>query len=157
MGKHINNSFENLYIENNLINSNINSIYINETSELEIITIINKIDSKCSKDHDGIDFKLIKLVIYPILKPLLHIFNLILNKSIYPSNMKKSVIIPIHKNNNKSNIENYRPISIIPQFSKIIEKIIKKRIDNFIEKNNIYLQINMASKKNQTHYMQYMP
>ena len=47
MGKHINNSFENLYIENNLINSNINSIYINETSELEIITIINKIDSKC--------------------------------------------------------------------------------------------------------------
>ena len=137
MGKHINNSFENLYIENNLINSNINSIYINETSELEIITIINKIDSKCSKDHDGIDFKLIKLVIYPILKPLLHIFNLILNKSIYPSNMKKSVIIPIHKNNNKNNIENYRPISIIPQFSKIIEKIIKKRIDNFIEKNNI--------------------
>ena len=89
MGKHINNSFENLYIENNLINSNINSIYINETSEIEIINIINKIDSKCSKDHDGIDFKLIKLVIYPILKPLLHIFNLILNKSIYPSNMKK--------------------------------------------------------------------
>ena len=51
--------------------------------------------------------------------------------------MKKSVIIPIHKNNNKNNIENYRPISIIPQFSNIIEKIIKKRIDNFIEKHNI--------------------
>ena len=147
MGKHINNSFENLYIENNLINSNINSIYINETSELEIITIINKIDSKCSKDHDGIDFKLIKLVIYPILKPLLHIFNLILNKSIYPSNMKKSVIIPIHKNNNKNNIENYRPISIIPQFSKIIEKIIKKRIDNFIEKNNIISSNQYGFKK----------
>ena len=46
MGKHINNSFQNLYIENNLINSNINLIYINETSELEIINIINKIDSK---------------------------------------------------------------------------------------------------------------
>ena len=147
MGKHINNSFENLYIENNLINSNINSIYINETSELEIITIINKIDSKCSKDHDGIDFKLIKLVIYPILKPLLHIFNLILNKSIYPSNMKKSVIIPIHKNNNKNNIENYRPISIIPQFSKIIEKIIIKRINNFIEKNNIISSNQYGFKK----------
>ena len=147
MGKHINNSFENLYIENNLINRNVNSIYINETSELEIITIINKIDSKCSKDHDGIDFKLIKLVIYPILKPLLHIFNLILNKSIYPSNMKKSVIIPIHKNNNKNNLENYRPISIIPQFSKIIEKIIKKRIDNFIEKNNIISSNQYGFKK----------
>ena len=51
--------------------------------------------------------------------------------------MKKSVIIPIHKNNNKNKIENYRPISIILQFSKIIEIIIKKRIDNFIEKHNI--------------------
>ena len=39
--------------------------------------------------------------------------------------MKNSVIIPIHKNNNKNNIENYKPISIIPQFSKIIEQIIK--------------------------------
>ena len=35
--------------------------------------------------------------------------------------MKKSVIIPIHKYNNKNKIENYRPINIIPQFSKIIE------------------------------------
>ena len=51
--------------------------------------------------------------------------------------MKKSVIITIHKNNNTNNIENYRHISIIPQFSKIIENINKKRIDNFIEKHNI--------------------
>ena len=56
------------------------------------------------KDHDGIDFKLIKVFIYTILQPLLHIFNLILNKSIYPSNMTILEIIPIHKNNNKNNI-----------------------------------------------------
>ena len=61
--------------------------------------------------------------------------------------MKKSVIIPIHKNNNKNNIENYRPISIIAQFSKIIEKIIKKRIDNFIEKNNIISSNQYGFKK----------
>ena len=60
MCQHINKSFENLYIDINLINSNINSIYINETSELEIINIINKMQSKCSTDDDGIDFKLIK-------------------------------------------------------------------------------------------------
>ena len=59
-------SFDNFYMDNNLIINNINSIYINETSELEIINIINTMDSKCSKDHDGIDFKLIKLVMYSI-------------------------------------------------------------------------------------------
>ena len=61
--------------------------------------------------------------------------------------MIKSVIIPIHKNNNKNNIENYRPISIIAQFSKIIKKIIKKRIDNFIEKHNIISSNQYGFKK----------
>ena len=118
-------------MDNNLIINNINLIYINWTSELEIINIINKMESKFSKDHNGIDFKLIKLVMYPLLKPLLNLFYFILNKSIYPSNMKISVgnlIILIHKNNNKNNIENYRPISIIPQFLKMIEKRIIKKI-----------------------------
>ena len=45
----------------------------------------------------------------------------------------RPLIILIHKNNNKNNIENYRPISIILKFSKIIEKTIKKRLDNFTE------------------------
>ena len=78
--------------------------------------IIHKMEYKCFKVHDVIDFKLIKLVMYLLLKPLLHLFYFILKISIYPSNMKISVIIPIHKNNNKNNIENYRPISIIPHF-----------------------------------------
>ena len=68
---------------------------------------------------------------YPQLKPLLHLFYFILKKSIYPSNMKILVIIPIHKNNysyynNTNNIGNYRYLNIIASFSKSIEKIIKK-------------------------------
>ena len=52
MGQHISNSFNNLYMDNNLINNNKNSIYINKTSELESINIFNKMNSICSKDHD---------------------------------------------------------------------------------------------------------
>ena len=62
MGQHINNSFDNLYVDNNLIINNINSIYINEISELKIMNIINNMKSKYSKDNEGIDFKLFKLV-----------------------------------------------------------------------------------------------
>ena len=68
MGQIINKSFDILYMDNNLIINNINSIYINEISELEIINIIHNMESKCSNDHDGIDFILIKLVMYPFIK-----------------------------------------------------------------------------------------
>ena len=50
-------------------------------------------------------------------------------------------------NTNKNNIENYRPISIIPHFSNIIEKISKKR-SIFIEKHNIIIYNQYSFKQN---------
>ena len=51
--------------------------------------------------------------------------------------MKDTIIKPIYKNNNIQLITNYRPISLLPQISKIFEKIIYNRLSNFIHKNNI--------------------
>ena len=51
--------------------------------------------------------------------------------------MKKSIIKPIFKNNDNKNIINYRPIALLPQISKIFEKIIYNRLSNFIIKHNI--------------------
>ena len=79
---------------------------------------------------------LIKEIIYEILTPL-NIFNLCIDKSIYPDNMKDAIIKPIYKNNNIQLITNYRPISLLPQISKIFEKIIYNRLSNCIHKNNI--------------------
>ena len=62
---------------------------------------------------------LIKEIIYEILTPLNHLFNLCNDKSIYPDNMKDAIIKPIYKNNNIHLIINYRPISLLPQISKI--------------------------------------
>ena len=58
--------------------------------------------------------------------PLNNLFNLCIDKSIYPNNMKDAIIKPIYKNNNNKLITNYRPIYLLPQISKIFEKIIYK-------------------------------
>ena len=58
---------------------------------------------------------LIKEIIYEILIPINHLFNLCIDKSIYPDNMKDAIIKPIYKNNNIQLITNYRPISLLPQ------------------------------------------
>ena len=69
--------------------------------------------------------------------PLNHLFNVCIDKSIYPDKMKDAIIKPIYKNNNNKLITNYRPISLLPQISKIFQKIIYNRLSNFINKNNI--------------------
>ena len=94
--------------------------------------------SKNSKDINNYNMYLIKEIIYEILTPLNNLFNLCIDKSIYPDNMKDAIIKPIYKNNNIQIITNYRPMSLLLQISKIFEKIMyNNRLSNFIHKNNI--------------------
>ena len=46
-------------------------------------------------------------------------------------------VIPVFKDDDRSKPENYRPISLLPQFSKLLEKLIKVRIFKFVNKFNI--------------------
>ncbi len=72
-----------------------------------------------------------------IVGPLEHIFNLSLSTGLVPKLLKTSKIIPVFKNGDKSLFTNYRPISLLPQFSKIVEKLFAKRLNAFISKNKI--------------------
>ena len=72
-----------------------------------------------------------------ILEPLLYIFNQIIHTSTIPNQMKIAIIIPIYKNGKHEEINNYCPISLLPQFTKIFEKIVSRQILLFIDRNNI--------------------
>ncbi len=56
---------------------------------------------------------------------------------IFPSNMKTAKVIPILKNGDRHCFSNYRPISLLSQFSKMLEKIFVHRLDNFIDKHRL--------------------
>ena len=78
--------------------------------------------------------KTVKHVIKQIVKPLTHIFNRSLICGSFTIDMKLAKIIPAFKSGDRLKVSNYRPISLsISQFSKILEKIFKKKITSFIE------------------------
>ena len=54
--------------------------------------------------------------------------------------MKIAKIVPIHKSGNKKILNNYRPISILPAFSKLLEKLVCNRLVQFIENKNLLYQ-----------------
>jgi len=64
---------------------------------------------------------------------LSHICNRMLSTGTFPDRLKYSEIKPMYKKGNKTQITNYRPISLLPVFSKIFEKVLYKRLYNYLQ------------------------
>ena len=71
-----------------------------------------------------------------ISKPLSKIFNLSMKTGTHPDCLKLAMVIPIHKKGSKLEVGNYRPISLLSNINKLLEKIIHERTYNFLEKYN---------------------
>ena len=67
----------------------------------------------------------------------MNIFSLPLKKGIFPEKMKIATVSPIFKKGDKSILSNYRPISVLPCFSKILERIMYNRLYAYLAENNI--------------------
>ena len=80
---------------------------------------------------------MLKLCGEVICRPLNIIFKMCLNTGKFPSEWKKGNVVPIHKNDDKQNVKNYRPVSLLPIFVKILEHLIYNVMHNFLTKNNL--------------------
>ena len=85
----------------------------------------------------SIPSNLLKLLKSVISKPLEIIFNASFARGIVPNKFKIARVLPIFKNGIQTNMSNYRPISLLSVFNRILEKIMYNRLSNFIEKMNI--------------------
>ena len=85
---------------------------------------IKKLKSRFTSGLDNIPEFVIKDAAPVLVSPLTHIYNICLTKGTFPDCWKKARITPIHKKGDKANIENYRPISLLCNFSKIFESVI---------------------------------
>lgn len=107
------------------------------TNAYEIQKIILSMKPKNSHGYDEISLKIVKSSAPYILSPLTYLCNKILLTGIFPDRLKYSEVKPLYKKGDKSEISNYRPISLLPTFSKIIEKIMYKRLYAHLNNNNI--------------------
>ena len=132
---------------------NHNSIFFLPTNRNEIINIVSKLKNKKSSGFDEIDNVILKSIILSIVDPLVHIFNLSLLHGKFPNLMKIAKIIPLFKKGDKLELGNYRPISLLTSFSKLLEKIIFARMTSFLKRYDILsrFQFGFREKHNTTH------
>ena len=112
---------------------NAHCMFLSPVIENEIVDVVNNCKNKVSEDSDEISMSILKEVFTYIKEPFTYICNLSFMYGIFPEKMKTSKVIPLFKSGNRKNFNNYRPVSILSQFSKVLEKIFDKRLQSFID------------------------
>ena len=93
---------------------------------------IQNLDSNKVYGHDNISIRMLKICGDSIYEPLEIIFRQAPLTDIFPSEWKKGNIVPVHKKSDKQNIQNYRPVSLLPICGKIFERLIFNEIYKFL-------------------------
>jgi len=115
--------------------------------QAEIIDSIKNLNATNSLDPNDISMKVLKKLGRLIATPLLYIFNKSLQTSIYPEKFKIAKIVPIFKEGNPELTTNYRPISLLCNFSKIFEKIVHTRLAKHLESQNFLSESQFGFRK----------
>ena len=108
------------------------SLVFRPIDENLVTKIISNLKSSHCCSHDQLSNMVIKLISSHIGKSLTLIFNKSLYTDIFPDSMKIAKVVPIFKNDDKSLVNNYRPISVLPALSKVFEKVMHRQIANYL-------------------------
>jgi len=108
---------------------------LQETDKCEIEKIVKSLKN-ASAGYDDIHAKIVKSTFHLYIDPLVHIFNLSLENGFFPDELKVAKIIPLHKSGDTMNITNYHPVSVLPLFSKILERLMYSRLISFIQQHD---------------------
>ena len=130
-------------------NQQTQSMYFSNVTDEEVCTIIKELKNKKSIGFDGIDVKILKRSAEIICKYLCIGLNKCISEGIFPRIMKIAIVITIHKEGKKASPNNYRPISILGNYSKIFEKVIQKRLIGYVEKFSLLTENQFGFRKKQ--------
>ena len=113
------------------------SLFFHPTFPFEVMQQIASLKNKKSRGYDNISAFFIVVGAQVLANPLSYLFNLAFQFGMFPLCLKIAKVIPIFKSGDKSDISNYRPISILSTFSKILEKLMCVRTRKFLHKHSI--------------------
>ena len=115
---------------------------------------MKSLDPSKSTGIDGISPKMLNLASDVLLPFLLQMINISLHTGVFPDVLKEGRVFPIHKDGSSEDPSNYRPISVLPVVSKVIEKHITKHLFVYLDKYKLLHDAQSGFRKHhscQTH------
>ena len=112
-----------------------NSFFLESTTQSEIVEIVKSLRLNTAAGHDKIPMWSVKESINCYISELLtYVLSLSINSGIVPAQMKLARVVPLYKSGDKRLLSNYTPVSVLPVFSKILEKAVYNRLIRFFDK-----------------------
>ena len=154
---HVNSSDENnfrKFLSSPKIPKILNSIFLSHCDEPELIDIMKEFDNNKASD---ININVLKSISKLIVGHLVKIFNKFLDIGIFPTILKSGMITPIFKKGDSRYFDIYRPVSTLPVFGKILEKLMYNRLYSFLSSKNIIFrnQFGFRKKHSTSHAVNY--
>ena len=122
--------------------------------EEEVVEILAALDVSKACGVDVIGNRLIKLCAMGLYKPLTHLINLSFVLGQFPSQWKLGNVLPLFKRDNRQLKDNYRPVSLLPCFGKICEKIVFKRVYCLLESTGFFYRLQSGFRPGNSTVMQ---
>jgi hypothetical protein len=121
----------------NIVNQNIGGFDWNSINMNDVSRIINKLSNSKTEDVYGFSNYIIKKLNSTLLYPLTYLINWMFRDGTYPQCLKLTVTIPVFKKGDRNEKSNYRPISLVPVLSKIVERVMKNQLEIYFEVNSL--------------------
>ena len=118
------------------------------TTEKKVLEVLQFIDISKLAGIDKFSRRFLKDGANTLVKPIAKICNISISSGLFLSDCKIAKLKPLYKKGSKTNPENFRPISLLPLISKVIERIVYNQVDNFLLQNNILYNYQSGFKKN---------
>ena len=121
-----------------LSNESDSTIFLQPSDKEEIATIMSSLNSSEASGPNSIPYRILFLLKNDISKQLAYLFNLFFLTGVFPSVLKTAKVVPVFKKDSKLDYSNYRPISLLSNIEKILQKLMYKRLYTFLNNNIIY-------------------
>ena len=119
--------------------SRVNAFFLTPVNHKELESLIKEMNTSKSVGPYSIPTNILKLSCSVLSKPLAKLINFSFSEGTFPNLLKFANVIPVFMKGDNLDY-NYRPISLISNIGKLIEKIVHKRLYSFLEKNSLFKQ-----------------
>ena len=103
------------------------SIFLGPINRTEVVNILQELPNKYSSGLDEIPIAILKAAVDYVSEPIADIINSSFTTGIFPTSLKVAKITPVHKGGGRSDLDNYRAVSLLPVVSKVFERSLYAR------------------------------
>ena len=123
------------------------SLFLTPVSADELLQVIYQLKNGSSEGTDGSSTSLLKRIMPDVTEFLVHVINLCFSSGRFPACLKSARVLALHKGDDVKDPTNYRPISILSSFAKVIERCLYNRIVKFFDKRGCFNDLQFGFRK----------